>query len=77
MKSLLFTVALLSLSLLGSPRASAERPLVAVLDFQEIKSGLAAHEVELLADIARGEALDRLEAQILRLDQRFPDQMHA
>jgi hypothetical protein len=24
-----------------------------------------------------GEALDRLEAQILRLDQRFPDQMHA
>ena len=27
--------------------------------------------------ITLGEALDRLEAQILRLDQRFPDQMHA
>ena len=27
--------------------------------------------------ITSGETLDRLEAQILRLDQRFPDQMHA
>lgn len=48
--------------LLGAPRAAAERPLVAVLDFREVKSGLASHEVELLADVARGEALDRLGA---------------
>jgi hypothetical protein len=27
--------------------------------------------------ITSDETLDRLEAQILRLDQRFPDQMHA
>ena len=27
--------------------------------------------------ITSGETLDRLEAQILRLDQRFPNQMHA
>ena len=27
--------------------------------------------------VTSGEMLDRLEAQILRLDQRFPDQMHA
>ena len=26
--------------------------------------------------ITSGETLDALEAQILRLDQRFPDQMH-
>ena len=46
--------------LLIAPAVFAERPLVAVLDFQEIASGLAPHEVELLADVARGESLDRL-----------------
>jgi hypothetical protein len=55
-----FTAGLVALGLLCSPAAFAERPLVAVLDFQEVQSGLAPHEVELLADISRGEALDHL-----------------
>jgi hypothetical protein len=40
--------------------AQAERPLVAVLDFSEVQSGLAPHEVELLGDVARGQALETL-----------------
>ena len=46
----------------ASPSAQAEaRPLVAVLDFSEIQSGLERHEVELLSDVARGAALDVLQ----------------
>jgi hypothetical protein len=60
MNRLCAAVTVLCVVLILSPPTRAERPLVAVLDFSEISSGLKPHEVELLGDVARGQALATL-----------------